>query len=74
MKKKIKKIFFNFLSFSGEDIPSDFEIASQSDDEDDVRINTSKRNDDDNESSGQDSDDESDDDGLGAQLEAEISD
>ena len=67
--------FFNFFfPFSGEDVPSDFEIASQSDDEDDVRINTSKRDDDDNESSGQDSDDESDDDGLGAQLEAEISD
>ena len=60
----------------GEDVPSDFEIASQSDDEDDVRIDTSKRD----ESSGQDSDDESDDgdddqddDELGAQLEAEIS-
>ena len=58
----------------GQDIPSDYEIASQSDDEDDVRIATKSRDDDDE--SGQESD-ESDDEGddedeLGALLEQDI--
>ena len=53
------------------ELPDDYEIASQSDDEDDVRIDTSKKEDSD--PSDSDSDDFDDfDDKLGAQIEQEL--
>ena len=52
----------------GMELPDDYEIASQSDDEDDVRIDTSKKD----ESDPSESDDDDFDDELGAQLEQEL--